>query len=376
MGSEIKIILNQYNYDSSERFKFVPFAEALSTNGNLYEISGNGAAIQKVVVSDVDGDYDLDLVILKTIAGDVGEVSWYENTTDWFVSPPEFNDPQLPPPTLEFSSVSKIISTTDVSMSYPSVLESFDSLDSENTKSMNPFYCRDFLVGAENGIFLINRITDANAAPSAPVEITDSVDGGVLQLKVIVFPNDTQGYVYSTTNTKKLYYSEGIDPSGSRILIEGIEAQTIAVLYQEDGAGDLLVSEQGESKIHFLDLENISSSSPILDLEETGINGSIIGMSLVDLNRVSSFLDYDMDDPANVFDHARLRLDGRLYFKVIPDFEDRKGTGNGTSNSNFYEARITVSQASNSQIKDELLWWWYKLQMKKNRQYLLGWLRT
>ena len=60
-----------------------------------------------------------------------------------------------------------------------------------------------------------------------------------------------------------------------------------------------------------------------------------------------------MDDPANVFDHARLRLDGRLYFKVIPDFEDRKGTGNGTSNSNFYEARITVSQASNSQIKDE-----------------------
>ena len=180
---------------------------------------------------------------------------------------------------------------------------------------MDPFYCRDFLVGAENGIFLINRITDANAAPSAPVEITDSVDGGVLQLKVIVFPNETQGYVYSTTNTKKLFYSEGIDPSGSRILIEGIEAQTIAVLYPDDGAGDLLVSKKGESKIHFLDLENISSSSssPLLDLE-TGINGSIIGMSLVDLNRVGSF-GYDMDDPANVFDHVRLRLDGRLYLK-------------------------------------------------------------
>ena len=71
VGSEIKILLNQYKYDSSERFTLVPFAEALSTqNGNLYKISGNGAAIQKVVVSDVDGDYDLDLVILKTIAGD------------------------------------------------------------------------------------------------------------------------------------------------------------------------------------------------------------------------------------------------------------------------------------------------------------------
>ena len=101
---------------------------------NTLVISGNGD-IQKVVVSDVDGDYDLDLVILKTIVG-VAEVSWYENTTDWFVSSPEFNKPQSPPPTLEFSSVSKIISTTDVSMSYPSVLESFDSLDSENTKNM------------------------------------------------------------------------------------------------------------------------------------------------------------------------------------------------------------------------------------------------
>jgi hypothetical protein len=342
VGSKIKILLNQYEYNSSVRDQFVPFEKTIShKDENFYQISEDEDILQ-VVVSDVDGDYDLDLVLLQS-----SRVLWYENITDRTGETPK----------LKFSDVGHVMVGQDLGITDATVLESYDSYDSNNTKSLDPFHCRDFLVGAANGIFRINRQAGTYDTPSVPVKVaTLGADAdGVFQLKPVVFSEQLQGYVYST-NSGNLFYSKEMNGLGSGI--SDISSRAITVFYREGGGADLLVSDKNEPKIHYWQLEDNgfnSDATNSIDLPTNEVKDPVIGMSFVDLNRVSSFLDYDLTDPAEVFDKVRLRLDGRLFFKdkEIPDYENPKGTGNGTSNSNFYEARIKVSQATNPQIMDQ-----------------------
>ena len=80
-----------------------------------------------------------------------------------------------------------------------------------------------------------------------------------------------------------------------------------------------------------------------------GITESVKSMAFVELNRRWAFLDYKIEDPVGIFDDQRIRGDGRLFFAQLPDFDKPLGTYNGT-NSNSYEAKITVSKAHNPNI--------------------------
>ena len=64
------------------------------------------------------------------------------------------------------------------------------------------------------------------------------------------------------------------------------------------------------------------------------------------------FLDYEIEDPVGIFDDQRIRVDGRLFFQKLPDFDTPLGTYDGT-NSNAYEAKITVRKAFNPDISTD-----------------------
>ena len=137
----------------------------------------------------------------------------------------------------------------------------------------------------------------------------------------------------------------------SKIDTDGAEKLAVSYGYDPENPNDfpaILVSAE-TSVFVFKHVDDKYLESSEIDL---GIAQPVKSMSFVDLNRRWAFLDYEIEDPVGIFDDQRIRVDGRLFFQKLPDFDTPLGTYDGT-NSNAYEAKITVRKAFNPDISTD-----------------------
>ena len=150
-ASRILVLQNSYKYTDEDRINYsLKFDDyvTLKEGGDQSGTDSGFAILQpdvvtQIVLSDIDGDYDLDIVAIHQSATE-SRVVWYENSTDWIDNREE----------LTFTYGGLVAGSSDIDNSNRiTTLEIFDSGNYQNTKDANKFECRDILIGTSKGIF-------------------------------------------------------------------------------------------------------------------------------------------------------------------------------------------------------------------------------
>lgn len=337
-ASRILVLQNNYDYFADDRINYSLNFDSYVVLTGQPEINPHLAVLQpdvitQVALSDVDGDYDLDIVAIHQSATE-NQVAWYENSTDWIDSRDM----------LTFTYGGGIAQSSDMAdSSRVTALQLFDAGNSKNTQNTNKFECRDILIGTNKGIFHAsqNKTTEGIEFEVEPIV----PDLEIKDMKMAVF-HDLNGVAYTSADglaywLKDLY--SGNAPS--KITVDAAEKLAVSYSYDPENPNDfpaILVSTGTAISVYKHEDDEYRGFSEI----ELGISEPVKSMSFVDLNRRWAFLDYEIEDPVGIFDDQRIRADGRLFFQKLPDFDTPLGTYDGT-NSNAYEAKITVRKAHN-----------------------------
>ena len=288
--------------------------------------------IKDFILSDVDGDFDVDLIIAYE-----SDVVWYENVDGVYQ---------------EIESILGEINS-------PNLLAVFNLDDAVKSAKKDPFLCPDLVVFAGNGIYLFRykpddkgeedwsslKLSDIEIGALGQFAFADLDNSGAVDLLLIDDIGDAS-YVLLKQETGQV---ANIEASGtiangqfSSIQAAGNEAETYPRLYlgkNEGGVDEYAIDAAPELMFEF--------KSPV-----PAINETVSQISFVDLDRKINFISYELVDGKDkaFFDEQKLRSSGRLFFKSPPDYETPKGTFGGNDQNKYH---VTVKASIASGVSDE-----------------------
>ncbi len=288
-------------------------------------------------VLDVDGDYDLDLIVADF---DQNRIAWIENEAGTFTFGGEI-----------LSSLS--------GLSAPRVLRSANLSDMESLKSKNPFLRRDLLVGASEKIFVLRNDGLGNFETLSTIALKKSGSSlsSVRDLRVAdLDSNQELDIVYLGTQSDHPYFilqeNDGTWTDAEFVTTDIPAAESIEIFYQEglEILKPVLVvgtsnppqlyqfEPPNEISTGTIDFKLLGEIKPTLLSDDVGV----MKIQSVDLNYAYNFFDFKINTSVydyEVFDEARFKAQGKLFFNAAPDFESPL-----SDTDNNYQVEIVVSK--------------------------------
>ena len=299
----------------------VPFGEA------IIEIPLDPSAdelkfgkISQTSVQDLDGDYDLDLVVAFL---NENEVLWYANDGEG----------------------SFIYKSTIASVTRPRVLKMLNIDQAE--KLSDGYACPDLLIGSDEGLSLMknlglgdfeqsfmaqgNRVTSIQTLDLLGNNRTDLVFVEDDQLKVSLgLPDGFGAPTLAITEQSEL-----VDvPSGSPDRPE--KSGVVEPFYfGADGSPTLIVGEANQPYAFQLKHRELDNDAKVvfdvINVLELALDSGVQSLQVLDLDRRIDVVEFRFFQPegedvvnedGHLFDEVKFGAGGRLFFKQAPDFED------------------------------------------------------
>ena len=276
-----------------------------------------------LVGMDVDGDHDLDLVVSEQVEG---QVLCFENDGS-----------------AEFVFKSIIAEN----LNEPRCLHSFNAESNGDYDPLDPFGKRDLLIGSQNNISVAENDGSGNFSTSTAL---DNLGGFVRSVKPLRLNSDSLSDLVYLLDQQGVYFAlQGDDgfSQGKSINDDISKPQSLEVYHYQDQETNaikpiLLVGvpssdSSTEPKIYqfsppvFVETDTSWRFHEKFELKLSGINGSISGMQVVDLDRAYNFYEFELAPELDfeAFNGQKIKSEGRLFFETAPDFENPlSGTDN------------------------------------------------
>jgi hypothetical protein len=310
-----------------------------------------GGGADFISVGDMDGDYDLDLIVAYQ---STDEVVWYANDGS------------------SNFSVGGVVASSSNGLSQPRFLE---LLDLNNSSVIgNRFQSPDLLIAAKGGIYL--AANDGKGIFSVS-EIADiGSDNGLVVRAVNLDGNQWPDFVYATSATgPPSYLLQGASgfastslalPNNTTNASWTIDTPTAIEIYTGPSipppnytgptptSPAIIVSDSALSYMSiFTTSPNPISGVKVADPVVLNVPIGISSIMLADLNRKTNFIEYSFDGGADVgeFNATRFKNEGMLFFNYpYPNYEQPTDS----SKINRYKVWITADD-SNGTIAKELV---------------------
>ena len=378
-NNEVHIFQNRNGAPAFKEFgaltKRLKFGEDLGSEATS---DHNVTDPQLIGVSDIDGDSDLDLILVDS---QKGEVVWLENlgSLDFvfggrIVGPKNFLE-ALADDGLDVSSIDSTFNG----------ISSIELMDLDQVGNLgNPFACRDLLIGAKHGIYI--AINDGyggfNLRVVSRYGIENSgFDGSQttgLQVKALDLGKDAYDpftdFIYLTSSGHVPYFllqSSSGEFDRPRELFstaennnlsdsERMETPNLLELYSTGDEQFVIVSDSSDKYVYLFQKQYrnehpwVQFSAPkVLNLNTIPLGSNtakvdqVRHISIADLDRKSNFVKFFLGSPGSPgtgddavdFDQVMIESDGKLVFAVPPDYES--GTGSGYD-ENEYHLSVTA----------------------------------
>ena len=378
-NNEVHIFQNRKGAPAFKEFgsltKRLKFGEDLEGEGTS---DHNVTNPQLIGVSDIDGDSDLDLILVDS---QKGEVVWLENLglLDFvfggrIVGPDNFLE-ALADDGLDVSSIDSTFNG----------ISSIELMDLDQVGNLgNPFACRDLLIGAKHGIYIaINdgyggfnlRVVSRYGIESSGFDGTQTTG---LQVRPLDLGKDAYDpytdFIYLTSSGHVPFFvlqSSSGEFDRPRELFstaennnlsdsERMETPNLIELYSTGDEQFVIVSDSSDKYIYLFQKQYrnehpwVQFSAPkIMNLNTIPLGGNTAKMdqvrhiSIADLDRKSNFVKFFLGSPGSPgtgddavdFDQVMIESEGKLVFAVPPDYES--GTGSGYD-ENEYHLSVTA----------------------------------
>ena len=284
--------------------------------------------ITEVVAQDLDGDYDLDLVVAYL---NENEVLWYSNNGSGIFT---------------FAGVV-------ANVVRPRALEILDFKDSSNL--LDPFACSDLVIGSDEGLSLVdnngtkfNVTSLGNSGEVSSIcaldllgnKRTDLVFIQDDQLKVALGLADGFGVPITALSDQSQYVDVQSDwPQ------KPLKPCLITPFYfGQSEIPSLLIGEINQPFVYQLKHRELDNEPTVVfdvtNVLKFGEDSGLKSLQIIDLDRRVDVVEYSFYQPpggdvvsenASLFDEVKFGAGGKLFFKIAPDFENKKILLWGTS---------------------------------------------
>jgi len=292
--------------------------------------------ISEVVAQDIDGDYDLDLVVAYL---NDNEVLWYSNNGSGMFS---------------FAGVV-------ANVLRPRALEIINLKDA--TKLADPFACRDLLIGSDEGLTLVeNNAKNFDRRPlSEQGEVSSICALDLLGNKRadLVFIQDDQlkvslglasgfGVPIIALSDQSKYV--GVQSGWSE---KPLKPSFITPFYfGQSEIPSILIGEINQPFVFQLKHRELDNEPKIVfdvtNVLKVDQDSGLKSLQILDLDRRVDVVEYSFYQPpgrdvvsenASLFDEVKFGAGGKLFFKRAPDFENKKDFALGNEYEIVVEAR-------------------------------------